>query len=243
MPSGRAATRPQGRPSARGLPAAAGGAAGGRKAAAAGDANGDDRHPTEEEEAMSAIPTVLRPVPIPEPAVLRRSPVAQAFLLLRVTFGVAPILFGLDKFAHVLTGDWERYLAPAFDDILPGSAHTGMHLVGIVEIAAGVVVLVAPRVGGLLVAAWLGGIVVDLLIVGGYGDIVLRDLGLLAGALALARLAGADAARDSEPASGSRASRGADPARATRPVSGADAAPATRPASGADAARPLRSAR
>jgi hypothetical protein len=75
----------------------------------------------------------------------------------------------------------------------PGSAADAMH---IVEIAAGVIVLVSPRFGGLLVAAWLGGIVVSLLLVGGYGDIALRDFGLLAGAIALSRLASAHAARD-----------------------------------------------
>jgi hypothetical protein len=122
---------------------------------------------------------------------LRSDPVAQATLLLRVAFTVAPILFGLDKFANVLTDDWTRYLAPAFNDVIPGSAADAMHIVGVVEIAAGLLVAAAPRFGGLLVAGWLGGIIVNLLIVGGYGDIALRDLGLLLGALTLARLAGA----------------------------------------------------
>jgi hypothetical protein len=71
-----------------------------------------------------------------------------------------------------------------------------MHIVGVVEIAAGIVVLVSPRFGGLLVAAWLGGIIISLLLVGGYGDIALRDFGLLAGAIALSRLASAHATRD-----------------------------------------------
>src|SRR5215210_7605335 len=124
---------------------------------------------------------------------LRRDPSAQAFLLLRVIFTVAPILFGLDKFAEVLTDDWTKYLAPEFNDLLPGSASDAMHIVGVVEIAAGVVVAVTPRFGGLLVAAWLGGIIVSLLLVGGYGDIALRDFGLLAGALTLSRLAAATA--------------------------------------------------
>src|SRR3954451_1566398 len=117
--------------------------------------------------------------PLPRAAVLRDDPVAQATLLLRIAFTVAPILFGLDKFAHVLTDDWTRYLAPAFNDIIPGSAADAMHIVGVAEIVAGLVVAVAPRFGGLLVAAWLGGIIVNLLIVGGYGDIALRDFGLL----------------------------------------------------------------
>ena len=120
---------------------------------------------------------------------VRTDPAFQAFTLLRIGFTVAPILFGLDKFANVLTDDWTRYLATQFNDIIPGSAAAAMHMVGIVEIVAGLVVLVAPRFGGLLVAAWLGGIIVNLLLVGGYGDIALRDFGLLLGALTLSRLA------------------------------------------------------
>ena len=140
---------------------------------------------------MSAVAAALRPVPFPRLETLRDDPAAQAFLLLRVVFAVAPILFGLDKFAHVMNDHWALYLAPEFNDLIPGSAADAMRLVGVVEIAAGVTVAVMPRFGGLLVAAWLGGIIVNLLLVGGYGDIALRDLGLLAGALALARLASA----------------------------------------------------
>jgi hypothetical protein len=139
----------------------------------------------------SAVAAFLRPIPVPNPNVLRSDPAAQAFMLLRITFTVAPILFGLDKFAEVLTGDWARYLAPEFNDIIPGSAQDAMYMVGAVEIVAGLVVLVSPRFGGLLVAAWLGGIIVSLLLVGGYGDIALRDFGLLLGALTLFRLASA----------------------------------------------------
>jgi hypothetical protein len=128
--------------------------------------------------------------PLPRAADVRRDPVAQATLLLRIGFTVAPILFGLDKFANVLTDDWTRYLAPAFNDIIPGSAEDAMYLVGVIEIVAGLIVAVAPRIGGLIVAGWLAGIIVNLLIVGGYGDIALRDFGLLLGALTLARLAG-----------------------------------------------------
>ena len=140
---------------------------------------------------MTAIAAALRPVPLPRAEALRRDPAAQAFLLLRIAFVVAPILFGLDKFAHVLTDDWTRYLATQFNDLIPGNAQDAMHMVGVVEVVAGLVVLVAPRFGGVLVAAWLGGIIVNLLLVGGYGDIALRDFGLLLGALALSRLASA----------------------------------------------------
>jgi len=144
---------------------------------------------------MSTIAATLRPIPIPGAELLRKDPAAQAFLLLRIAFTVAPILFGIDKFANVLTDDWTRYLAVEFNDVIPGSAADAMHVVGVVEIVAGLVVAVSPRFGGLLVAAWLGGIIVNLLLVGGYGDIALRDFGLLLGALTLSRLASAFPAR------------------------------------------------
>src|SRR3954454_2911153 len=140
---------------------------------------------------MSSAVAAQRPTTVRSSSALRDDPVAQATLLLRIAFTVAPILFGLDKFANVLTDDWTRYLAPAFNDIIPGNAAAAMHIVGVVEVIAGLVVAVAPRFGGMLVAGWLGGIIVNLLIVGGYGDIALRDFGLLLGALTLARLAGA----------------------------------------------------
>ena len=136
----------------------------------------------------NAIAAVFRPIPIPKPHVLRRDPAAQAFMLLRITFVVAPILFGIDKFAEVMISDWSKYLAPEFNDILPGDANDAMHIVGVVEIAAGLVVAVIPRFGGFLVAGWLAGIITSLLIVGGYADIALRDFGLLLGALTLARI-------------------------------------------------------
>src|SRR5204863_7012225 len=102
------------------------------------------------------VAAALRPIPLPKQETLRREPAVQALTMLRITFTVAPILFGIDKFANVLTNDWTRYLATQFNDILPGSASTGMHIVGVVEIVAGLVVAFAPRLGGLLVAAWLG---------------------------------------------------------------------------------------
>ena len=137
----------------------------------------------------TAIAAALRPTPIPAANVLRSDPVAQAFMLLRIAFTAAPILFGLDKFAEVMISDWPKYLATEFNDIIPGSAQDAMYMVGAVEIVAGLVVAFSPRFGGYLVAAWLGGIIVSLLLVGGYADIALRDFGLLVGALTLARLA------------------------------------------------------
>ncbi|MDO0909947.1 hypothetical protein QQM39_03445 [Streptomyces sp. DT2A-34] len=112
----------------------------------------------------------------------------QAFWILRVGFAVAPVLFGLDKFANLLV-DWPVYLAPWIDDIVPGSAQAAMYAVGVIEIVAGLVVAVAPRFGGWLVAGWLAGIIVNLLTIPDYYDIALRDFGLLLGAVALARLA------------------------------------------------------
>lgn len=120
----------------------------------------------------------------------RDSPAYQVYLLLRTGFTVAPILFGLDKFFN-WTVDWPEYLAPWINDIIPGSAQDFMYFVGVVEIVAGLVVLIAPWIGGFLVAAWLGGIVVNLLTNNPpeYYDIALRDFGLFLAALALGRLA------------------------------------------------------
>jgi hypothetical protein len=139
---------------------------------------------------------------VPGRAALTADPAAQAFLLLRVVFVLAPVVFGLDKFAGVLTDDWTRYLAPEFNDLIPGSAATAMHIVGVVEIAAGLVVLLTPRWGALLIAGWLAGIILNLLLVGGYGDIAMRDFGLLIGALALNRLATPGAADRAAPGRG-----------------------------------------
>ncbi|MGH3342814.1 MAG: hypothetical protein ACRDPK_08015 [Carbonactinosporaceae bacterium] len=115
-------------------------------------------------------------------------PAYQAFLLLRTTFTVAPILFGLDKFTNLLI-DWPTYLAPWIDGVVPGTAQQAMYAVGVVEIVAGVVVALLPRFGGWLVAAWLAGIIVNLLTIPDFYDVALRDFGLLVAAVALARLA------------------------------------------------------
>jgi len=128
------------------------------------------------------------------------TPERQAFLLLRTVFTVAPVLFGLDKFANLLT-DWERYLAPRINDLVPGSAHAAMLAVGVVEVVAGIAVAVRPRFGAYLVAAWLLGIIVNLLTLGDFYDVALRDFGLFVAALALARLAASPAA-DSQHAAG-----------------------------------------
>ena len=119
---------------------------------------------------------------------LTHDPVRMAFLLLRTTFTVAPIVFGLDKFANLLTY-WPQYLAGWIDGIVPGTAQQAMYAVGGVEIIAGILVAIVPRWGALVIAAWLLGIIVNLVTLPGYFDVALRDLGLLAGALALSLLA------------------------------------------------------
>jgi hypothetical protein len=100
---------------------------------------------------------------------------------------VAPILFGLDKFANVMT-NWPKYLAGQFNDLIPGDAHQAMLMVGVVEIVAGLLVFLRPRIGAYVVVLWLAGIITNLLLIGGYGDVALRDFGLLLAALALARI-------------------------------------------------------
>jgi hypothetical protein len=116
------------------------------------------------------------------------NPAFQAFALLRIGFTVAPILFGLDKFFDWLV-DWRIYLAPEINDLVPGDAHEAMLAIGVIEIVAGLAVAVRPKFGGYLVAAWLAGIITNLLLQADYYDVALRDFGLLLAALTLARLA------------------------------------------------------
>src|SRR3954447_9188500 len=99
-----------------------------------------------------------------------RDPRYQAYSLLRVGFTVAPILFGLDKFLNWLV-DWPIYLAPRIDDLIPGNAHQAMLAVGVIEIVAGVVVALRPRIGAYVVAAWLAGIIVNLLVLADHYDV------------------------------------------------------------------------
>ncbi len=133
-----------------------------------------------------------------EPSTTHRSPTLaaatgvqttrQAYLLLRTVFTVAPIIFGLDKFTNLLT-EWTNYLAPVATSVVPIPAQTFMYGVGIIEVIAGVLVAFKPRIGSVVVAAWLMGIIANLLVLGSYLDVALRDFGLLVGALALNRLA------------------------------------------------------
>lgn len=123
-------------------------------------------------------------------ASLVSSPVYQAYRLLHVAFVVAPIVAGLDKFFHLLV-DWDQYLAPIVPRVLGGHGHQFMLAVGVIEIVAGLGVLLKPKIFAYVVAAWLLGIIVNLLLIPGYYDVALRDLGLFLAALALARLSAA----------------------------------------------------
>jgi hypothetical protein len=114
-------------------------------------------------------------------------PAYQAYQILHVAFILAPIIAGLDKFLYLLA-NWEMYLSPLVSRVVPIAPFTLMRIIGGIEIAAGIVVAFAPRVGGWIVALWLWAIIVNLLLVPGFYDIALRDFGLSLGAIALARL-------------------------------------------------------
>jgi hypothetical protein len=122
----------------------------------------------------------------------------QAYSILHVGFAVLPIAAGLDKFLHLLV-NWDQYLAPTLARLLPVDGHTFMLMVGVIEIVAGLLVWFKPRIGAYVVAAWLWGIIIDLLLVPGYFDVALRDFGLSLGALALGRLSALHAAGPGRP--------------------------------------------
>jgi hypothetical protein len=128
-------------------------------------------------------------------AVSATSPAYQAYQILRAAFTVAPVVAGLDKFFHVLV-NWDMYLAPAIANLSPIGGHGLMLAVGAIEIAAGILVAIKPRIGAWVVAAWLLGIIINLLLIPGYYDIALRDFGLSLGAMALARLSAQIEARE-----------------------------------------------
>jgi len=123
-----------------------------------------------------------------ENVVVRPStPTAQAYRILHVAYTIAPLAAGIDKFFHLLT-NWDQYLAPTVAQMLPVPGHTFMLAVGVIEVIAGCLVAVVPRVGAWIVALWLFGIIANLLLIPGFLDIALRDFGLALGAIALARL-------------------------------------------------------
>jgi hypothetical protein len=115
------------------------------------------------------------------------NPAYQAFQILRLGFTVAPILMGLDKFLGLLV-NWDQYLPPVANNLLGGYGHQFMYAVGVIEIVAGIGVFLKPKIFAYVVAAWLGLIIVNLLLIPGYFDVALRDFGLLLAALALGRL-------------------------------------------------------
>jgi uncharacterized membrane protein len=111
----------------------------------------------------------------------------STFTLLKLTYGIVPIVAGLDKFTNVLT-NWEQYLHPGIADMLPFSPHTFMLIVGVIEIIAGIIVLAKPAVGGKIVAAWLTLIALTLLASGNYLDVAVRDLVMAIGAFSMVRI-------------------------------------------------------
>jgi hypothetical protein len=120
-------------------------------------------------------------------ASLKSDPADQAWQLLYAAFVIAPIVAGADKFFGLLV-NWDQYLAPIFAQMSPVGGHGLMLVIGVVEVIAGLIVFWRPRIGGYLVAVWLWGIILNLLLIPAYFDIALRDFGLSLGALAFARL-------------------------------------------------------
>ena len=140
-----------------------------------------DTHVAREVKVVRTVAPAAGPVP------LQRRPSYQAFQLLHIGYAILPIVAGADKFFHWLTS-WEMYLSSSVEKILPIPAETFMRISGGIEIAAGVLVAIAPRIGAWVVAAWLAAITVNLLLPPGYYDIALRDFGLIFGAVALGLL-------------------------------------------------------
>ena len=118
----------------------------------------------------------------------RNNPSYQAYQTLHLCFTVAPILAGIDKFFHLLC-NWDQYLAPWISKLSPIGGHQLMLAAGVVEVFAGILVALKPRLGAPIVGAWLCLIILNLLTMGTYLDVALRDLGLALGAFALWRLA------------------------------------------------------
>ena len=133
---------------------------------------------------------MARPMPRPDYVAAKESTdyAHQAYTVLKFGFTVAPVIAGLDKFFNFLV-DWTQYLTPLVPAWTGIDSAIFMMAIGVVEIIAGILVAVKPKWGAWIVAAWLWGIIINLLLVPGYYDIALRDLGLSFGALALARLA------------------------------------------------------
>jgi uncharacterized membrane protein YphA (DoxX/SURF4 family) len=135
--------------------------------------------------------------------------VNSSWWTLRIAYGVVPIVAGLDKFTNLLT-DWTQYLSPLATRVVPVSPATFMHIVGVIEIVAGILVLTKlTRFAAYLVSAWLVAIALNLVSTGHFLDVAVRDLMMALGAFTLARLA---EAREAQP---SRATARPVPATAT----------------------------
>jgi uncharacterized membrane protein YphA (DoxX/SURF4 family) len=131
---------------------------------------------------------IVRPIPSAGPVPLQRRPTYQAFRILHIGFTVLPIIAGLDKFFHWLAS-WEMYLSTTVEQVLPIPPQTFMRISGVIEIAAGLLVAVVPRIGAWVVAAWLLGITINLVLPPGFYDIALRDFGLMLAAVSLGLMA------------------------------------------------------
>ena len=118
---------------------------------------------------------------------IKNQTLTQTFNLLKYTFVIVPIVAGADKFANILT-NWEQYINPTIGDILPFSGGTFMMIVGVIEIIAGIIVLIKPEVGGLIVTAWLTLIALTLLLGFNYLDVAVRDLVMAISAFSMARI-------------------------------------------------------
>src|SRR5688572_23491341 len=123
-----------------------------------------------------------------EAAVLTSPRVERVYKLMKLTYGLVPIVAGLDKFTNLLT-DWEKYLNPTIAQLLPFTPHTFMLIVGVIEVIAGLIVLWRPALGAYIVSAWLTLIALSLLATGGYLDVAVRDLVMAIGAYSLAQIA------------------------------------------------------
>lgn len=117
------------------------------------------------------------------------SAVQKVTTIMRWTYSLVPILAGLDKFTHILV-NWDQYLAPVVTDVIPMEPHSFMSIVGVIEIIAGILVFIRPRMGSLVVAGWLLGIVINLLLAGNYYDVAVRDAVMAVGAFSLFLLSG-----------------------------------------------------
>lgn len=114
--------------------------------------------------------------------------IKPTFNLLKLTFGIVPIVAGLDKFTNLLT-NWEQYLPPGLVAMLPFSAATFMMIVGVIEMVAGIIVLIKTEIGGYIVAAWLTLIALTLLANLNFMDVAVRDLVMAISAFSMARIA------------------------------------------------------